>query len=36
MIGTRMNHVNYFHDAVAQARFTDRALAPSEFLKPPP
>lgn len=33
MIGTRMNHVNYFHGAVAAARFTDRALSPAEFLK---
>lgn len=33
MVGTRMNHVNYFHGAVAQARFTDRALAPGQFLK---
>ena len=35
MIGTRMNHVNYFHGAVAEARFTDRALKPGEFLKAP-
>ena len=35
MIGTRMNRVNYFHGAVAEARFTDRALAPAEFLKLP-
>ena len=35
MIGTRMNHVNYFHGAVAQMRFTDRALAPAQFLKAP-
>lgn len=35
MIGTRMNHVNYFKGSVAEARFTDRALKPSEFLKVP-
>jgi len=35
MIGTRMNHINYFHGAVAEARFTDRALTPAEFLKLP-
>jgi hypothetical protein len=35
MIGTRMNHVNYFHGVVAEARFTDRALAPVQFLKAP-
>jgi len=33
MVGTRMNHVNYFHGAVAEARFTDSALAPVQFLK---
>ena len=33
MIGTRMNHVNYFHGAVAEARFTGSALAPAQFLK---
>ena len=33
MVGTRMNHVNYFHGAVALARFTDRALAPAQFVK---
>jgi hypothetical protein len=33
MVGTRMNHVNYFHGAVALARFTDQALAPAQFLK---
>ena len=36
MVGTRMNHVNYFHGAVAEARFTDSALAPEQFLKVPP
>jgi len=35
MVGVRMNHVNYFKGSVAQARFTDRALKPSEFLKLP-
>ena len=35
MIGTRMNHVNYFHGAVAEIRFTDKALKPGQFLKPP-
>lgn len=35
MVGTRMNHVNYFHGAVAQARFTDRALTPAQLLKAP-
>jgi hypothetical protein len=35
MIGTRMNRVNYFHGAVAQMRFTDRALTPAQFLKAP-
>jgi hypothetical protein len=28
-----MNHVNYFKGSVAEARFTTRALRPSEFLK---
>jgi hypothetical protein len=32
-IGARMNHVDYFHGAIALARFTDRALAPEDFLK---
>lgn len=35
MIGARMNHVNYFRGAVAEARFTDRALTPDQFLKVP-
>jgi len=35
MVGTRMNHVNYFHGAVAEARFTDKALKPAQFLKVP-
>ena len=35
MVGVRMNHVNYFQGSVALARFTDHALAPSEFLKLP-
>ena len=33
MVGTRMNHVNYFHGAIAQARFSTRALRPGEFMK---
>lgn len=33
MVGVRMNHVNWFRGSVAQARFTDRALAPDQFLK---
>jgi hypothetical protein len=36
IVGTRMNHVNYFHGAVAEARFTDQALTPGQFLKVPP
>jgi hypothetical protein len=36
MIGSRMNHVNYYHGAIAEARFTPRALTPDEFLKVPP
>jgi hypothetical protein len=35
MVGVRMNHVNYFKGSVAEARFTDHALQPSEFLKVP-
>ncbi len=35
MVGARMNHVNYFHGAIAQARFTAHALPPQEFLKAP-
>ena len=35
MVGVRMNRVNYFKGSVAEARFTDRALKPSEFLKLP-
>lgn len=31
-IGTRINRRNYFKGAIRQARFTHRALAPSEFL----
>jgi Concanavalin A-like lectin/glucanases superfamily len=34
-IGVRMNKVNYFHGAIAKARFTAKALSPSEFMKPP-
>jgi hypothetical protein len=32
-IGVRMNKVNYFHGAVARARFTPNALSVAEFLK---
>ena len=35
MVGTRMNHVNYFKGAVAEARFTPHALEPAQFLKVP-
>ena len=35
MVGVRMNHVNWFKGSVAEARFTKRALRPSEFLKVP-
>jgi hypothetical protein len=31
--GRRMNKVNYFHGAVAKARFTPKALPVSEFMK---
>jgi len=34
-VGVRINKVFYFKGAVHQARFTRRALSPSEFLKPP-
>lgn len=34
-VGVRYNRVNYFHGAVRQARFTDRALPPSRFLRTP-
>lgn len=34
-IGVRINRVNYFHGAVLSARFTPRALTPSEFQKVP-
>jgi hypothetical protein len=34
-VGVRINKVNYFKGAVHMARFTRRALAPSEFLKVP-
>ena len=34
-IGVRINLVDYFKGAVRQARFTERALAPSEFLPTP-
>jgi len=35
MVGVRINHVNYFKGSVAQARFTDAALPPDQFLKVP-
>lgn len=35
MVGSRMNHVNYFKGAIAEARFSDRALKPDQFLKVP-
>lgn len=34
-VGVRINKVYYFKGAVQSARFTRRALAPSEFLKAP-
>jgi hypothetical protein len=34
-VGVRINKVFFFQGAVHLARFTRRALAPSEFLKPP-
>jgi hypothetical protein len=34
-VGVRINKVFYFKGAVRLARFTRRALSPSEFLKPP-
>ncbi len=35
MVGVRINHVNWFKGAVAQARFTDTALSPDQLLKVP-
>jgi hypothetical protein len=35
MVGVRMNHVNWFKGAIAEARFTPRALKPDELLKVP-
>src|SRR5581483_6343749 len=32
-LGARMNHLTYFHGAVAEARFTDRALPPEQLLQ---
>lgn len=32
-VGARMNHLNYFNGSIAEARFTDHALAPDELLK---
>jgi hypothetical protein len=34
-VGTRINRKDYFKGAVFEARMTNRALAPSEFLKMP-
>jgi hypothetical protein len=34
-VGVRINRVNYFHGAVAKARFTPKALPVSEFMKLP-
>lgn len=34
-VGARINRVNYFHGAVARARFTPKALPVSEFMKLP-
>ena len=34
-VGMRINKLSYFKGAVHVARFTRRALSPSEFLKPP-
>ena len=34
-VGVRINHVNYFHGAILEARFTPRALTPKQFLKVP-
>jgi hypothetical protein len=34
-VGTRINRRDYFKGAVLEARMTNRALAPSEFLKVP-
>jgi hypothetical protein len=33
MVGSRLNHVDYFQGSIALARFTDRALSPNEFLQ---
>jgi hypothetical protein len=35
-VGVRINKVFFFKGAVAQARFTHRALAPDEFLRAKP
>lgn len=34
-IGSRLNKESYFKGAIARIRFTERALSPREFLKPP-
>jgi hypothetical protein len=35
-VGVRINKLFYFKGAVHLARFTRKALSPSEFLRPPP
>lgn len=35
MVGVRMNHVNWFKGAIAEMRFSTRALSPDEMLKVP-
>jgi hypothetical protein len=35
-VGTRINRRDYFKGAVLEARMTNRALSPAEFLKVPP
>ncbi len=34
-VGVRIDHRNYFHGAILEARFTPRALTPEEFLRLP-
>ena len=34
-VGVRLNRVNWFHGAVARARFTHEALAPARFMTVP-
>jgi hypothetical protein len=35
-VGVRINRVSYFHGALREACFTDRALSPSQFAYPKP